>query len=99
MDEYYYLSSSYVDSSGSFVDEWFTSSLDEECSGCGPITSSVEGEYILLDSHKELLERNLYKERISLSEENRLRTILFTQRYVEGDREFIQWCADKLLGG
>ena len=71
----------------------------DDCDGCGPITSSVEGEYILLDGYKELLERNLYKERISLSEENRLRTILFTQRYVEGDREFIQYCVNKLLGG
>ena len=98
MDEYYYLSSSYVDSSGSFVDEWFTSSLDEECSECGPITSSVEGEYILLDGYKGMLEDNLYRGTITLEEEKRLRTILFTQRYVEEDKEFIKYCFNSLLG-
>ena len=99
MSEYYYLTSSMdLDSSGSFIDIWMTGSSEDECIECGPITSSIEGEYILKDGYKEILERNLHKGTISLYEEERLRVILYTQRYVEGDRAFIQYCADKLIG-
>ena len=71
----------------------------DDCDGCGPITSSVEGEYILLDSYKELLEGNLHKGTISLEEEGRLRAILFTQRYREGDREALNFARECYLKG
>jgi hypothetical protein len=79
-----------------------TSSLPpNDCDGCGPITSSVEGEYILLDSYKDVLENSLWKTKypnvLTFDEEKRLRWILTTQRYVEGDREFIQYCTNTLL--
>ena len=96
MSEYYYLSSS-LDETGFFVDSWVTESNPQPCINCGPVTSSVEGEYILLDTYKEQFEKNLYKGIISLSAEQRLRRILFTQRYKEEDRDFLQGCAEALI--
>jgi len=98
MSEYYYMSSS-LDENGVFIDSVITSSSEPPCENCGPVTSSIEGEYILLDSIKDTFESHLHKGTISFSEEERLHNILLTQRYKEEDREFLQHCADKLIGG
>lgn len=98
MEEYYWISSS-LNEDGSWVDYPITSSVDvtEEREDFYPPKDSSTGEYILLDSYKQALEDNLYKGTLSLSEEGRLRRILFTQRYKEEDREFLQAAFTKLF--